>query len=315
MRFRVGVNDGMATGELEAPELARPVQEAKLDIDGMAIRDGHSTLDILPAGSRSARPTPYPIARGQLIASVRTLQGESRSVDRLAMFLPLLMWVVAAVLSWLLVRRLLLLPLGRLQRAVAEYQPGDGALVLPQRLGGAEEILSLGGAFERAVDRLEQSELQMGEALHGQRRLVREVHHRVKNNLQVVASLLNIHGRSATTPESRAAYAAIGRRVDALSVVHRNHFAEVEETRGIAGGFVLEHRPDGRVVEPNLQGCRGHDQLRRSINSTVLRTDSSDANVRISGQAMADILTHLPGLAVQKSTVLIRRSTRAQRNE
>ena len=74
----------------------------------------------------------------------------------------------------------------------------------------------------------------MGEALTGQRRLVREVHHRVKNNLQVVASLLNIHGRSAKTPEARAAYAAIGRRVDALSVVHRNHFAEVEETRGIA---------------------------------------------------------------------------------
>jgi two-component sensor histidine kinase len=74
----------------------------------------------------------------------------------------------------------------------------------------------------------------MAEALTGQRRLVREVHHRVKNNLQVVASLLNIHGRSATTPEARAAYAAIGRRVDALSVVHRNHFAEVEESRGIA---------------------------------------------------------------------------------
>ena len=79
----------------------------------------------------------------------------------------------------------------------------------------------------------------MAEALSGQRRLVREVHHRVKNNLQVVASLLNIHGRSATTPESTAAYAAIGRRVDALSVVHRNHFAEVEENRGIALGPLL----------------------------------------------------------------------------
>ena len=74
----------------------------------------------------------------------------------------------------------------------------------------------------------------MADALDGQRRLVREVHHRVKNNLQVVASLLNIHGRSAETREARAAYAAIGRRVGALSIVHRNHFAEMEENRGIA---------------------------------------------------------------------------------
>jgi two-component sensor histidine kinase len=60
------------------------------------------------------------------------------------------------------------------------------------------------------------------------------VHHRVKNNLQVVASLLNIHGRSAETGEARAAYAGIGRRVGALSIVHRNHFAEMEENRGIS---------------------------------------------------------------------------------
>ncbi|MBA2635891.1 MAG: sensor histidine kinase, partial [Sphingomonas sp.] len=78
------------------------------------------------------------------------------------------------------------------------------------------------------------SEQNLTGALEGQRRLVREVHHRVKNNLQVIASLLNIHGRSAEAEEARAAYAGISRRVGALSIVHRNHFAEMEENRGIA---------------------------------------------------------------------------------
>ena len=235
--YRVGVNGGMATGELADVEFARAIRESGKQVRAMSIRDDQLTLPLIPPARdspESTRLTQYPIAGGQLTAVVRTRLGESPYKDRLAMFLPLLMWVVAALLSWVLVRRLFLIPLARLERAVTDYQPSEGPLVLPERLGAAGEIRSLGRAFERAVDRLESSDQQKAEALHGQRRLVREVHHRVKNNLQVIASLLNIHGRSATTPESRAAYAAIGRRVDALSVVHRNHFAEVEESRGIA---------------------------------------------------------------------------------
>jgi two-component sensor histidine kinase len=105
---------------------------------------------------------------------------------------------------------------------------------LPRKVGPSTEIQELRDSFVRAIARVEESERDMTEALAGQRRLVREVHHRVKNNLQVVASLLNIHGRSAGTVDARAAYAGIGRRVGALSIVHRNHFAEMEENRGIA---------------------------------------------------------------------------------
>jgi two-component sensor histidine kinase len=107
-------------------------------------------------------------------------------------------------------------------------------MYLPGKLGPSQEIQQLRDAFARAVTRVEESDAEMSGALEGQRRLVREVHHRVKNNLQVVASLLNIHGRSASAPEARSAYAGISRRVGALSIVHRNHFAEMEENRGIA---------------------------------------------------------------------------------
>ena len=172
-------------------------------------------------------------AIGQLVARIGAKVPLITTVDRLMLLLPLLMWVMAALISWLLVTRLLIRPLRRLERAVTRLQPGESA-ELPDSLGPATEIQELRDAFARGLKRIEQSEQEMADALDGQRRLVREVHHRVKNNLQVVASLLNIHGRTAESPEARSAYDAIGRRVGALSIVHRNHFAEMEENRGIA---------------------------------------------------------------------------------
>ncbi|WP_118856342.1 sensor histidine kinase [Sphingomonas mesophila] len=235
--YRVGVIDGMATGRLTQDELAAAVRDTEPTVRAVQLRDSQgATLDVIgPQSERSGErsfASSFPIADGRMQVALRTAARVPGPSEQFAVLLPILMFFVAALGSWLLVKLLLTRPLSKLQRAVNEYRPGE-SLVLPERLGSAEEIRSLGRSFERAVDRIEASERTMVEALEGQRRLVREVHHRVKNNLQVIASMLSIHGRSAATPESRDAYAAIGRRVDALSVVHRNHFAEVEESVGI----------------------------------------------------------------------------------
>ncbi|HEV7848658.1 MAG TPA: histidine kinase N-terminal domain-containing protein [Mycetocola sp.] len=49
---------------------------------------------------------------------------------------------------------------------------------------------------------------------------IREIHHRVKNNLQTVASLLRIQGRRAHSDEAREALTQAMRRVAAIAVVH-----------------------------------------------------------------------------------------------
>ncbi|MEO8094364.1 MAG: histidine kinase N-terminal domain-containing protein [Pseudolysinimonas sp.] len=49
---------------------------------------------------------------------------------------------------------------------------------------------------------------------------IREIHHRVKNNLQTVASLLRIQSRRAKSDEGRDALAQAMRRVSAIAVVH-----------------------------------------------------------------------------------------------
>jgi two-component sensor histidine kinase len=49
---------------------------------------------------------------------------------------------------------------------------------------------------------------------------IREIHHRVKNNLQTVAALLRLQARRLTEPEARAALEEAVRRVGSIAVVH-----------------------------------------------------------------------------------------------
>ena len=237
--YRVGLIGGNATGVLTRDELRQAADDATDGLKQLTVTDGANEMPVItaPIGRElrsQARDRRYDLAGGQVQLRTVTAIERTTLLDLIVLLLPLLMWVAATLLSWMLVRRLLLAPLARLQRAVTEYQPDTGGLDLPNKFGVASEIEDLSNAFERAVGRIEGAEREALDALDGQRRLVREVHHRVKNNLQVVASLLSIHGRSAAKPEAKAAYSAIGRRVDALSVVHRHHYAELEENRGIA---------------------------------------------------------------------------------
>lgn len=235
--LRVGVMGGMATASIPSAEVRAAAAAAGDGIESLVLRDGSSELRVVDPAAAPDPPlsiSEWPIGNGAITARVGTHLQQITTRDQLVLLLPVLMWVAAALITWLLVTRVLIRPLKRLQRAVVEYQPGTGPMDLPIKLGPSTEIQELRDAFARAGARVDQSEQEMAGALEGQRRLVREVHHRVKNNLQVVASLLNIHGRSAVTSDARAAYAGISRRVGALSIVHRNHFAEMEDNRGIA---------------------------------------------------------------------------------
>jgi two-component sensor histidine kinase len=58
---------------------------------------------------------------------------------------------------------------------------------------------------------------------------IREIHHRVKNNLQTVAALLRLQSRRATSPEAKEALAESMRRVAAIAMVHETLSTSVDE--------------------------------------------------------------------------------------
>ena len=176
----------------------------------------------------------YPFNNGQYVMRLRTYAPSLSATEALVILTPVLMWLWASLVGWIIVQRLLLRPLGRIQEVISAYKPGDRGLDLPTLSTPALEIGALGEAFNTVTHTVARHEADLEAAVVRQTRLVREVHHRVKNNLQVVASLLNLHSRGSPNEQVAAAYASIQRRVDALAVVHRNHYAELEENRGVA---------------------------------------------------------------------------------
>lgn len=58
---------------------------------------------------------------------------------------------------------------------------------------------------------------------------IREIHHRVKNNLQTVAALLRLQARRTTNPEGREALIESVRRVSSIALVHDALSMSVDE--------------------------------------------------------------------------------------
>ena len=58
---------------------------------------------------------------------------------------------------------------------------------------------------------------------------IREIHHRVKNNLQTVAALLRLQARRISTPQGRAALEEAVRRVGSIAIVHETLSLALDE--------------------------------------------------------------------------------------
>jgi len=91
--------------------------------------------------------------------------------------------------------------------------------------------------FERAV-RDRTAELQL--ALEAQKMLTHEVDHRVKNNLQMISSLILMQARSIPDEAIRASLHGMLERIEAVSTVHRRLYQNDDVRRFDVADFVRD---------------------------------------------------------------------------
>ena len=146
-----------------------------------------------------------------------------------AFMFPLLMWAASLLVAWLAAESQVLRHVRLLRDRITAFAAGERQLPDLNMEGAALELRSVGRAYERMTEAVVRNEADLENTIHQKEVLLREVHHRVKNNLQLIASILNMQLRGARTAEAKEAMRTVQERVISLATVHR----ELYQTSGL----------------------------------------------------------------------------------
>jgi two-component sensor histidine kinase len=163
-----------------------------------------------------------PLADGLfLMGSWRTdQQAYVNDIALSAYLMPVLMWLSGMLVAVLAADRLVVRHINRLGRAMTEFASGNR---IPQDLAlekAPQEINQLGRAYQEMIDIILRDEAELENLLRQKQMLLREVHHRTGNSLQLIASIIRMHMRQSPSEEVQEMLASLHDRVMSLATVH-----------------------------------------------------------------------------------------------
>jgi two-component sensor histidine kinase len=135
--------------------------------------------------------------------------------------LPFMAWLFGFIAIWISLDRLLLVHLRTMRGALLGFARGHTDVRVGDLNKAPDRISELGRAFDRMAEMVDKREVQLRESLGEKENLLREIHHRVKNNLQIVISLLNIQERKLDDERGLEAIRESRNRINAISLVHK----------------------------------------------------------------------------------------------
>ena len=138
-----------------------------------------------------------------------------------AVALPILAFLLALAAVWIVAERGVVRWIAYLQRIAAIYGRGRFTVHPIKAESAPPEIRDLAHALDAMAETIAARDAALKDSLVQKDELMREIHHRVKNNLQVISSLLNMQQRALTDPAARAAMSDTRQRITALALVYR----------------------------------------------------------------------------------------------
>ena len=136
---------------------------------------------------------------------------------------------------------------------------------------------------------LEEKNRIIDEALTEKDTLLREIHHRVKNNLQMISALLYLHGKSAEDASAQAALMESQNRVQSMAMIHQDLYMG-KNLLGVSVPSYLDKLLDHLINAYNID--RSKITIHKDIRIENLDVDTVIPLALIINELLSNALKH-----------------------
>lgn len=151
--------------------------------------------------------------------------------------IPALMWLASLFVAWMATSIFVSKHVIKLRQSMRSFADTRRVPNEEEFWDAPNELRDVADSFIGMTDRILHDEAKIEETLRQKDILLREVHHRVKNNLQLIASIMSMQMRKSRSTEVKGLLKSLHDRVNSLATIHRNLY----QTSGQADVTMQEH--------------------------------------------------------------------------
>jgi two-component sensor histidine kinase len=221
---------------------------------------------------------------------------------RLGAFLPILMWAASLIVAFWALNRLALRHIRKLGRQMRRFALNRN---LPRVALGSSvpsELRDMEAAFINMGESILRDEAQLEDSLREKNILLKEVHHRVKNNLQLISSIMNMQIRQAETEDVSRVLRRLQERILSLATVHKNLYQNDNLVQVDAKALMSEVADQLLAVGLEMNA---NVEITQSYADVKLEADDAAPLTLLVSEAVTNAIKYVPREGGERSEIEI----------